>query len=144
MNQQQKRLWLLVVTILLPVVLAGCPKIIRGSTVRIVDIDPTCRYAVLYVVAFQGNNAIGNFDMEVSPQDIAEFVIPQALAQRIDLSQPVKLRVTLKDKKSAPECFLVGRTLVFTGMLTQKGTDPRTGNPVYVLNFWEDFKIEYR
>lgn len=126
-------------------VLTGCPKLIRGSTVRLVDIDPTCRYAVLRIVAFQGNDAIGNFDMEVNTQDIAEFVIPEGIARRIDFSKPVKFTMVLKDKKSAPPgCFLHNKTLVFIGILTQKGTDPRTGNPVYVLNFWEDFKIEYR
>jgi len=144
MNQQWKCVWLLVAVVLLPVVLTGCPRLILGSTLRLVDIDPGCRYTIFHVVAFQGNNAIGNFDMKVSAQDVAEFVIPQAIAQRIDFSKPVKLTITLKDRKSAQDCFLHNRTLVFTGILTSKGTDTRTGNPVYVLNFWSDFKIEYR
>lgn len=137
--------FVLLIPLALLVLTTGCPKLIRGSTVRLVDIDPTCRYAVLRVVAFQGDSAIGNFDMEVNPQDIAEFVIPESIARRIDLSKPVKFTLTVKDKKSAPlGCFLNNKTLVFTGVLTQKGTDPRTGNPVYVLRFWDDFKIEYR
>jgi hypothetical protein len=126
----------------LALLVTGCPKLIPGTTVRIEDVHAGCTGAVFRVVAFQENEAIGIFDMEVNSRGIAEFVIPQAVAQRVDFTQPVKLTVF---QKSGPlDCFLAGRNLIFTGTLKRKGTDPRTGNPVYVLNFWEDFKIEYR
>jgi glutamate/tyrosine decarboxylase-like PLP-dependent enzyme len=44
---------------------------------------------------------------------------------------------------SSEACVLAGRVMTFRGVLTKKGTDPRTGNPVYILKFYEDFKIEY-
>ncbi len=125
------------------VILAGCPKVIPGVNIRIEEIDALCRNATLSIVGFQGNAAIGNFEAEVKPSARAEFVIPQGIVRRIDLARPVRLIVSLKQGGSA-DCFLAKRTLVFEGVLTQKGTDPRTGNPVYVLKFYEDFKIEYR
>jgi hypothetical protein len=127
--------------------LTGCPKAVPGSVIRIDEVDPGCRGYFLRAVVFQGNMAIGNFTFEVTGRYRAEFVIPQAVAQKIDFDEPVRIIVTLagvKDTVSGTDCFLKGRTLLFTGKLVQKGTDPRTGNPVYVLNFWEDFKIEYR
>ncbi|MCX8102885.1 MAG: hypothetical protein N3E42_00355 [Candidatus Bipolaricaulota bacterium] len=128
---------------ILAVILTGCPKVIPGHTIRIEEIDMLCRRATLIIVAFQGNEAIGNFDAIVESSDRAEFVIPQGVAQRIDFSRPVRLIVALKQGGS-PECFLARRNLVFEGKLIRTGTDPRSGNPIYTLNFWEDFKIEYR
>ncbi|MEM4382372.1 MAG: hypothetical protein QXX19_09105 [Candidatus Caldarchaeum sp.] len=126
----------------LVVILTGCPRVIPGHTIRIDQIDMLCRGSILLIVAFQGNEAIGNFEAEVKSTDRAEFVIPQGVAQRIDFSRPVRLFVALKQGRSA-ECFLARRNLIFEGKLIRTGTDPRSGNPIYTLNFWEDFKIEY-
>lgn len=124
------------------IILTGCPKLIPGTMIRIEDVDVACRDATFNVLAFQGNQAIGHFEMTVNMRYEAEFVIPRAVAQRVDFNQPVKLTISLK--RGPQGCFLAGRLLIFTGTLTQRGTDPRTGNPVYVLDFWKDFKVEYR
>ncbi len=126
----------------LAVVLAGCPKVIPGVTIRIEEIDALCRGATFSVVIFQRNEAIGNFEADVKSSARAEFVIPQGVAQRINLSEPVRIIVSLK--QGGPECFLAKRILIFEGRLVRVGTEPRSGNPIYALNFWKDFKIEYR
>lgn len=123
--------------------LSGCPRLVQGNTIRIDNIDMLCRGATLTIVAFQGDEAIGNFEAEVKSSLRAEFVIPRAVANRFDFNQPVRLMMAMQHGGSM-ECFLAKRKLVFTGKLKQTGTDPRTGNPVYTLNFWEDFKVEYR
>jgi hypothetical protein len=80
--------------------------------------------------------------MRVTHKLQAEFIIPQGVAQRIDFNQPVYLRIYMTGG-SSEACVLAGRVMTFRGVLTKKGTDPRTGNPVYILKFYEDFKIEY-
>ncbi|MCS6937074.1 MAG: hypothetical protein RMJ96_05690 [Candidatus Bipolaricaulota bacterium] len=127
----------------LALLLAGCPRIVQGNTIRIDNIDMLCRGATLTIVAFQGDEAIGNFEAEVKSSLRAEFVIPRAVANRFDFNQPVRIMMAVQHGGSM-ECFLAKRKLVFTGKLKQTGTDPRSGNPVYTLNFWEDFKVEYR
>jgi len=124
------------------VILTGCPKVIPGVNIRIEEIDALCRSAIFSVVIFQKNEAIGNFEAEVKSSARAEFVIPQGVAQRINLSEPVRMILSLK--QGGPECFLAKRILIFEGRLVRAGTDPRSGNPIYALNFWKDFKIEYR
>jgi hypothetical protein len=126
----------------LAVVLAGCPKVIPGVTIRIEEIEAACRGATFTALAFQGDTAIGRFEMRVTHKLQAEFIIPQGVAQRIDFNQPVYLRIYMTGG-SSEACVLAGRVMTFRGVLTKKGTDPRTGNPVYILKFYEDFKIEY-
>ncbi len=130
---------------LLGVILAGCPKVIPGVNIRIEEIDAGCRGAQFAALAFQENSALGRFEMRVTHKLQAEFIIPQGVAQRIDFSRPVYLRIYLVggSPSAGESCILQGRVMTFRGVLTQKGTDPRTGNPVYVLKFYEDFKIEY-
>ncbi len=122
--------------------LVGCPRIIQGNTVRIDNIDMLCRDAILTIVAFQEDEAIGNFEAPVKSSLRAEFTIPREKAARFDFNKPVKVIMAMQ--YGSMECFLAKRKLVFTGKLKQTGTEPRTGNPVYTLNFWEDFKVEYR
>ncbi|MCI2429867.1 hypothetical protein LM602_03675 [Candidatus Acetothermia bacterium] len=127
----------------LALLLSGCPRLVQGNTVRIDNIDMLCRGAILTIVAFQGDQAIGNFEAEVKSSLRAEFVIPRAVANRFDFNQPVRVLVAMMHGGGI-DCFLAKRKLVFIGKLKQTGTDPRTGNPVYTLNFWDDFKVEYR
>jgi hypothetical protein len=127
---------------LLVIMLTGCPKVIPGVNIRIEEIDATCRGAQFAALAFQGDTALGRFEMRVTHKLLAEFVIPQGVAQRIDFSRPIYMRVYMTGGQ-APECILAGRVLTFRGVLKHHGTDPRTGNPVYVLKFYEDFKMEY-
>lgn len=127
---------------LFAVILTGCPKVIPGVNIRIEDIDAACRGATFAALAFQGNTAIGRFEMRVSHKHMAEFIIPQGVAQRIDFAQPVYLRIYMTEG-SSEGCVLAGKVMTFRGVLTRKGTDTRTGNPVYILKFYEDFKIEY-
>lgn len=137
---------------LIPVLLlllTGCPRVIPGNLVRVINIDTNCRGVVFHALIFQGDNAIGNFDFTVSERFTGEFVIPQAIAQRIDPEQPVKISLSLqRDKQnfmaSSISCFLKGRTLIFQGKLVPKGTDKHSGNPLFLFDFWDDFKIDYR
>jgi hypothetical protein len=124
------------------VILTGCPKVIPGVNIRIEEIEAACRGATFTALAFQGDRAIGRFEMRVTHKLQAEFIIPQGVAQRIDFNQPVYLRIYMTGG-SSEACVLAGRVMTFRGVLTKKGTDPRTGNPVYILKFYEDFKIEY-
>ena len=124
------------------VILTGCPKVIPGVNIRIEEIEASCRGAIFTALAFQGDTALGRFEMRVTHKLQAEFIIPQGVARRIDFTRPVYLRIYMTGGSSA-ECILAGRVMTFRGVLTQKGTDPRTGNPVYVLKFYQDFKIEY-
>lgn len=126
----------------LVVILTGCPKVIPGVNIRIEEIDASCRGAEFAALAFQENTALGRFEMRVSHKLLAEFVIPQGVARRIDFSRPVYLRVYMVGGK-AIDCILADKVLAFRGLLKQHGTDPRTGNPVYVLKFYEDFKMEH-
>ena len=128
------------------VILTGCPKVIPGVNIRIEEIDAGCRGAQFAALAFQENSALGRFEMRVTHKLQAEFVIPQEVAQRIDFSRPVYLRIYLVGGSLSVggSCILEGRVMTFRGVLKRQGTDPRTGNPVYVLKFYEDFKIEYR
>ncbi len=126
----------------LAVILTGCPKIIPGVNIRIEEIDASCRGAQFTALAFQENTALGRFEMRVTHKLLAEFIIPQAVAQRIDFSRPIYMRVYMTGGQ-ALECVLAGKVLTFRGVLKRAGTDSRTGNPVYVLKFYEDFKIEH-
>lgn len=135
--------WVLLLIPALALVLAGCPKIISGVNIRIEEIDASCRGAQFAALAFQNDAAIGRFEMRVTHKLQAEFIIPEGVAQRIDFNQPVYLRVYMVGG-DAFECVIAGKVLSFRGVLKRHGTDPRTGNPVYVLKFYEDFKIEYR
>lgn len=135
------------VLFLIPVlllILTGCPKVIPGVNIRIEDIDVACRGATFTALAFQENTAIGTFEMRVNSKFVAEFVIPQGVAQRIDFKQPVYLRIYMRGGSGTEACLLAGKVMTFRGVLTRHGTDPRTGNPVYVLKFYDDFKIEYQ
>ncbi|GEM_PF-1626999 len=134
------------VLFLIPVlvaILTGCPKVIPGVNIRIEEIDASCRGAQFAALAFQENAALGRFEMRVTHKLMAEFVIPQGVAQRIDFSKPISMRVYMVGGQSS-ECILSGKVMTFRGVLKRQGTDPRTGNPVYMLKFFEDFKIEYR
>lgn len=126
----------------LVVILTGCPKVIPGVNIRIEEIDAACRGATFAALAFQGNNALGRFEMRVSHKHIADFIIPQGVAQRIDFNQPVYLRIYMTGGNSEG-CVLAGKVMTFRGVLKRQGIDQRTGNPIYVLKFYEDFKIEY-
>ncbi len=126
----------------LVVILTGCPKVIPGVNIRIEEIDASCRGAQFAALAFQENAAIGRFEMRVTHKLLAEFIIPQGVAQRIDFSRPVYMRVYMIGGQ-AIDCVLAGKVLTFRGVLKRHGTDQRTGNPVYVLKFYEDFKIEH-
>ncbi len=77
----------------LVVILTGCPKVIPGVNIRIEEIDASCRGAQFAALAFQENAAIGRFEMRVTHKLLAEFIIPQGVAQRIDFSRPVYMRV---------------------------------------------------
>jgi hypothetical protein len=127
---------------LLGVILAGCPKVIPGVNVRIEEIDASCRGAEFAALAFQENTAIGRFEMRVSHKHMAEFIIPQGVAQRIDFNRPIYLRIYMVGGRS-DACVLAGVVMTFRGVLKRQGTDSRTGNPIYVLKFYEDFKIEH-
>lgn len=137
-----KRYVLFLIPVLV-VILTGCPKVIPGVNIRIEEIDASCRGAQFAALAFQENAALGRFEMRVTHKLMAEFVIPQGVAQRIDFSKPISMRVYMVGGQSS-ECILSGKVMTFRGVLKRQGTDPRTGNPVYVLKFFEDFKIEYR
>lgn len=137
-----KRYVLFLIPVLV-VILTGCPKVIPGVNIRIEEIDASCRGAQFAALAFQENAALGRFEMRVTHKLMAEFVIPQGVAQRIDFSKPISMRVYMVGGQSS-ECILSGKVMTFRGVLKHQGTDPRTGNPVYVLKFFEDFKIEYR
>ncbi len=130
---------------LLALVLLGCPKVIPGVHIRIEEIDAGCRGAQFAALAFQENSALGRFEMRVTHKLQAEFIIPRGVAQRIDFSRPVYLRIYMVggSPSTGESCILQGRVMTFRGVLTRSGTDPRTGNPVYILKFYEDFKIEY-
>ncbi len=123
-------------------ILTGCPKVIPGVNIRIEDIDVACQGATFAALGFQENTAIGMFEMRVNSKFVAEFVIPQGVAQRIDFNRPVYLRIYMRGG-GTEACLLAGKVMTFRGVLTQRGTDQRTGNPVYVLKFYDDFKIEY-
>ncbi len=139
MSWQRSVLFLISV---LGVLLTGCPKVIPGVNIRIEEIDASCRGAQFTALAFQENTALGRFEMRVTHKLLAEFIIPEGVAQRIDFSRPISLRVYMTGGQ-APNCVLAGKVMTFRGVLAKKGTDPRTGNPVYILKFYEDFKIEY-
>jgi hypothetical protein len=141
MNWLTRRSILFLIPVL-AVVLAGCPKVIPGVNIRIEEIDASCRGAQFSALAFQENNALGRFEMRVTHKLLAEFIIPQGVAQRVDFSRPLYMRVYMTGGQT-PDCILAGKVLTFRGVLKRQGTDPRTGNPVYVLKFYEDFKIEY-
>ncbi len=134
--------WVLFLIPVLVVILTGCPKVIPGVNIRIEEIDASCRGAQFVALAFQGNAAIGRFEMRVSHKLLAEFVIPQEVAQRFDFSQPIQLRVYMIGGQMI-DCVLADKVLSFRGVLKRQGTDQRTGNPVYVLKFYEDFKMEH-
>lgn len=142
MNWLRKKGVYLIPLVLL--VLTGCPKAIPGVNIRIEEIDAGCRGATFSALAFQENRAIGTFEMRVTHKLQAEFVIPQGIAQRIDFKQPVYLRIYMTGGEGSESCVLAGKVMTFRGVLTQRGTDARTGNPVYVLKFYDDFKIEHR
>lgn len=127
---------------LLVVILAGCPKVIPGVNIRIEEIDASCRGAQFAALAFQENAALGRFEMRVTHKLLAEFIIPQGVAQQIDFSRPLYMRVYMVGGQTS-DCILADKVLTFRGVLKRQGTDPRTGNPVYVLKFYEDFKIEH-
>lgn len=138
-----KRCVLFLIPVLV-VILTGCPKVIPGVNIRIEEIDASCRGAQFAALAFQANAALGRFEMRVTHKLLAEFIIPQGIAQRIDFSQPIQLRVYMTGGHAVDvDCILAGKVLTFRGVLKRQGTDQRTGNPVYVLKFYEDFKIEH-
>lgn len=137
-----KRCVLFLIPVLV-VILTGCPKIIPGVNIRIEEIDASCRGAQFAALAFQENTAIGRFEMRVTHKLLAEFVIPQGVAQRIDFSRPIYMRVYMIGGQTL-DCILADKVMTFRGVLQRQGTDPRTGNPVYVLKFYEDFKIEHQ
>lgn len=136
-----KRRLLLLIPVL-AVILTGCPKVIPGVNIRIEEIDASCRGAQFTALAFQGDKALGRFEMRVTHKLLAEFIIPQGVAQRIDFSQPLYMRVYMTGGQSL-DCILADKVMTFRGVLKRQGTDSRTGNPVYVLKFYEDFKIEH-